>query len=844
MPLDAGKRKFLFCQRLGESWRDLALCLNIPANESNRFVKGDEGREILNWLEHHNRLDDLPEALVFIGREDLALLWNPPPAPSPTAQQWQGCPFPGLRPFSAEYTPVFFGRNRYTDELVARLTHTEHRFIAVVGASGSGKSSLVAAGLLPRLLHGAVPGSRDWIVLELTPGGPGEKPNPFHGLSFQLEPLLKQHGWRARDLYNKLRASGGLPELAEQALEPLHHSAELLVFIDQFEELFTLCDERHRLPFINMLAQAAATPRLRIVMTMRSDFTAQCLQYGRLAELLKAGFYPLPPPSIAELYDMITRPAAAAGLTFAPEDLPLRILDDTGTEPGALALMAFALSELYEARQPDGMLRLDAYERFGGVKGVLGRRADATYAQLDAPARAALGSVFKELVEVEPERGVPTRKRAPLRHFSDSPAALQLIEAFTQARLLVCSSPENAVEVVEVAHEALLTHWQLLRQWIEARFDDFRLLRQVKLAAAEWKQQKRAPAYLWPHERLAPVKQMLDNLQPKLSRAEWAFVRLESQRLLKQINRPATSHQQRAKIGDRLAEIGDPRPGVGLNDDGLPDIVWCPVPAGEITLEENAGTFDVAPFAISKYPVTWAQYRCFLQADDGYRRIRWWKGLAQREKTPGEQYRQLDNHPAENVSWYDAVAYCRWLSARLGYEVRLPAEWEWQQAATGGDPANAYPWGADWDAERANTFECGLSRTTAVGMYPRGAASVGALDMSGNVEEWCLNAYEDAKRIDISGDARRVGRGGSWNNNRNNARVSYRNHNDPGTRNNNLGLRVVRSSHIVLPLSTTQPGQCCLAWLLRALPPALLAREQLPALAKAKLRTRRVDAVR
>ena len=187
------------------------------------------------------------------------------------------------------------------------------------------------------------------------------------------------------------------------------------------------------------------------------------------------------------------------------------------------------------------------------------------------------------------------------------------------------------------------------------------------------------------------------------------------------------------------------------------------MPKGEITLEEVKGTFRVDPFYIAKYPVTWIQYRSFLEAEDGYRKKGWWKGLAKREDQPGEQFRKLDNHPAENVSWYDAVAFCRWLTEKLGYEVRLPTEWEWQQAATGGDPANEYPWGPEWDSNKANTLESGLSRTTAVGMYPQGAIQpVRALDMSGNVREWCLNEYENPKRVEVSGEQSRAVRGGSW----------------------------------------------------------------------------------
>jgi formylglycine-generating enzyme required for sulfatase activity len=186
------------------------------------------------------------------------------------------------------------------------------------------------------------------------------------------------------------------------------------------------------------------------------------------------------------------------------------------------------------------------------------------------------------------------------------------------------------------------------------------------------------------------------------------------------------------------------------------------VSEGEITLEEKAGTFSVDRFFISKYPVTWIQYRSFLEAKDGFQNKKWWEGLAEPQDEPGEQYRKLSNHPAENVSWYDAVAFCRWLTERLGYEIRLPTEWEWQQAATGGNPANQWPWGKEWDSSRANTIESRLSRTTAVGLYPRGMSPAEALDMSGNVREWCLNEHENLKRINVTGKATRVLRGGSW----------------------------------------------------------------------------------
>jgi tRNA A-37 threonylcarbamoyl transferase component Bud32 len=269
----------------------------------------------------------------------------------------------------------------------------------------------------------------------------------------------------------------------------------------------------------------------------------------------------------------------------------------------------------------------------------------------------------------------------------------------------------------------------------------------------------------------------------------------EIERLLARLENSATRHTERAEIGDRLAQVGDPRPGVGLRADGLPDLVWCPVLGGEVTLREDTGIFKVEPFQITKYPVTYCQYRAFLDADDGYRKDLWWQGLAKRQSEPGQQYR-LTNHPAERVSWYDAVAFCRWLSTMLGYEVRLPTEWEWQQAATGGNPANDYPWGPEWDGNRANTYESELNRSTAVGMYPRGASPVGALDMSGNVWEWCLNEYNNPRNVDPAGDARRVVRGGAWGSNQTSARAAYRGSNAPDYCSYYIGFRLACSSPI------------------------------------------------
>jgi len=697
-------------------------------------------------------LEDHPLDTVEVSMSPEEPIWEPSRAP-----------YPGLRAFVPEEAIIFYGRGKETDALVNELSQPNKRLIAVVGASGSGKSSLVAAGVLPALENDAIYGSKDWAWLRFTPAEVGD--NPFMALANAFKPILEKRGIQTRKMADALEADpGAIKAYVTMALDGKPEWAELLVFIDQFEEFFTLVAPAYHQRFVDLLALASETPRVRCVVTMRSDFYHRCLDWPVLNKLFAEGQYTLLAPGVGALHEMITRPANRAGLTFE-QGLAQRILDDTGTESGALALMAFALSELWKkSAAAGGKLIHAAYESFDGVHGAIGKRAEDTFKGLEGDEKTlemALGNVFRDLVEVD-ERGVATRRRADLNQVTAEAVTRSLVDGLIEARLLVTSRGEDNAAQVEVAHEAIFTHWPRLKDWIEVRRDDLRLLRQVRLAAAEWDKNGRAAHYLWPHERLLPVAQMVDRMRPVLSSLEQEFIRPESDRLLKLIDDPATTHLQRVKIGDRLSEIGDPRPGVGLWEDGLPNIAWCEVPGGKIIPVDKSGTFEVMSFFIAKYPVTWIQYRTFLEAEDGYRNKGWWKGLADREDVPGEQYRQQDNHPAETVSWYDAVAYCRWLSKRLGYDIRLPTEWEWQQAATGGDRANEYPWGRDWDSERCNTEESGLSRTTAVGLYPKGASPVGALDMSGNVWEWCLNEYHNPRKVAVSGYESRVVRGGSW----------------------------------------------------------------------------------
>jgi len=268
--------------------------------------------------------------------------------------------------------------------------------------------------------------------------------------------------------------------------------------------------------------------------------------------------------------------------------------------------------------------------------------------------------------------------------------------------------------------------------------------------------------------------------------------------LLAETDELSTPPERRLEIGDALARLGDPRKGVGLRPDGLPDIDWVEIPAGPFLYGDEGETRELPSFFIARYPVTSAQYQAFID-DGGYRDKRWWDGLAKWIEVPEPPGWGQPNRPRETVSWYEAMAFCRWLSDRLGYEVRLPTEYEWEKAARGED-GREYPWGDGYrsgfvnvsgEAEKAGPTY--LGETTAVGLYPHAASPYGVEDLAGNVWEWCLNEDENPDRTEPGGHAPRALRGGSWGD-PGNARASDRRRDFPVNTDYGIGFRVMCSS--------------------------------------------------
>ena len=279
----------------------------------------------------------------------------------------------------------------------------------------------------------------------------------------------------------------------------------------------------------------------------------------------------------------------------------------------------------------------------------------------------------------------------------------------------------------------------------------------------------------------------------------------------------ALAPADRAAAGRTLALLGDRRSGIGIDDDGVPDIAWIEVPAGSFLMGSTDGdkgafgsekpqqSLELGRFSISRYPVTNAQYAAFT-GDGGYTetwRDCWtdegWKWKAERDSP----YDAIDpdfllaNHPRVNVNFFEAAAFCRWLSQKLGREVRLPSEAEWEKAARGQD-GRIYPWGDDFDAAKCNTLETGIGKTCAVGMFPSGASPYGAMDMSGNVWEWTSSPWtdnyavheKDAGAPDAAPGAR-VYRGGSYWFDARFARSAFRSRFGPVWSDQNHGFRVL-----------------------------------------------------
>ena len=454
--------------------------------------------------------DTASEIASTVTMADLALVENP---------------YKGLRAFTEADVADFFGRAALTQRLLERLAEDtlNARFLAVVGPSGSGKSSVVRAGLIPALRRGGLPGSEHWFVVELLPGA--------HPLEELEAALLRIAVNPPPSLLEQLAAhERGLARAVKRVL-PADRETELLLVIDQFEELFTLTeDETARAHLLESLRAAVLDPRsrLRVVITLRADFYDRPLLYAGFGELVQQRTEVVLPLTADELEQAIVGPARRVGVVPEPE-LVAAIVRDVGEQPGTLPLLQYALTELFERREGHH-LTLEAYQENGGVQGALSRRADAIYDELPAPAQAAARQLFLRLITLG-EGVEDTRRRVPrieldalvndqrpttIDEAGDGhsfaiprPSSVidEVIDAYGRARLLTFDrDPITRAPTVEVAHEALIRNWGRLRSWLDESRADVRLQRQLAVATTEWQRANSDASFLLTGARLEQVE--------------------------------------------------------------------------------------------------------------------------------------------------------------------------------------------------------------------------------------------------------------------------------------------------------------------------------------------------
>ncbi|HEX6262740.1 MAG TPA: BTAD domain-containing putative transcriptional regulator, partial [Actinomycetota bacterium] len=432
-------------------------------------------------------------------------------------------PYKGLHPFLEADAPDFFGREELAERLLSRMAEVEGepRFLGVVGPSGSGKSSLVRAGLIPALRRGALPGSERWFVVDMIPGA-----RPFEELAAALtriavDPLPGLLEVLERD------DSG----LARAGAEILPEGSELLLVIDQFEELFTLVeDEDARARFLAAIHTAVTSPesRVRAVVTLRADFYDRPLLYKPFGDVLAANSEAVTPLSPEEVERAVSGPAEAVGVSSDPA-LLADIIADVAARPGALPLLQHALLELFDRRR-DGLLTVEAYREIGGISGALGSRAEDLYGRLSEAGKEAARQLFLRLVTLgEDGSSEDTRRRvlrAELASLEVDPGAMEAaVDGFGARRLLFFDrDPTTRGPTVEVAHEALLREWGRLRGWIEAAREDVKTHRRLAAAAAEWTEGGRETSFLLRGERLAGFEAWSETSRLALTRDEREYL--------------------------------------------------------------------------------------------------------------------------------------------------------------------------------------------------------------------------------------------------------------------------------------------------------------------------------
>ncbi len=482
------------------------------------------------WVEFRRSLDD-EEALhrLISGIRGVA------PGPLPSQPLYEGiCPYRGLEAFQEEHTAFFFGRDALTEWLLDHLRSSqgldvENRFLAIVGASGSGKSSLARAGLIPALKHGLLDSSEHWPVVICRPG---QDPTESISVALSADASVGQRLPPIRDLMSDLlKDERSLHITVRKALHSTPKTSRLVLLVDQFEEIFTLCqDESLRQAAISNLVYAAGVTRGQtlVVLTMRADFYGKCAKYGSLAAALSDNQILVGLLTEEELHQAIERPALLVGCELE-SGLAQLLIEDAKDKAGALPLLQYTLSQLWNGRK-NRVLTVAAYHELGGLKGALEQRANAIFEGLDDKQKAICKRIFLNLTQTG-EGAENTKRRASVNELltiGDEPTAVHsVVQALANGRLVTTEGKTEAF--IEVAHEALIQGWSRLRMWVnEDR--EFLLWRQrLRTGLVEWERTGRDSGAMLRGALLTESERWLAERLDDLSPAECEFIQTSSQ---------------------------------------------------------------------------------------------------------------------------------------------------------------------------------------------------------------------------------------------------------------------------------------------------------------------------
>lgn len=461
---------------------------------------------------------------TIISSEEVKDLENLPPEPGDS-------PFQGMQYFDEKDADRFFGREVLIAKIVGRLTGT--RFLGVVGASGSGKSSVIRAGVIPalrrgeRLVDGSLPqtDSGQWDIRVFIPTA-----HPLDSLAASLTSEWES-GSATTQLRADLAADPQALTVAARRLLARNGRKHLLVVIDQFEEIFTQCrSEEERKVFVENLLQAANPDDVQpitILVTLRADFYAQLSFHDRLRELISQNQEFIGAMTRDELSRAILQPAAL-GKWKVQEGLVEVMLDDLGSEPGALPLLSHALLETWKRRR-GRVMTLSGYVASGGVHGAIAQTAETVFRQRLTPVQQSIARmIFTRLAEMG-EGSLDTRRRADFSELITRSIDTTTIEVvlgiLTDARLVTISTVEpGETRVVEVSHEALIREWPTLRDWLNEDRDDLLLHQQLTEDTRDWLKLDRDPGALYRGRRLQQVLKWTESHSDHISLTEQEFL--------------------------------------------------------------------------------------------------------------------------------------------------------------------------------------------------------------------------------------------------------------------------------------------------------------------------------